>query len=236
MNQYKQLIKQNVGDMQADLGRDYWKNSAADIWFRKIFEEILGAQSNGKLLDAGAGNLLYRDMLENHCDSYQSLDISENPELDYNQDIQNMDLNDESYDTVFCRNVLEHVRNPRKAMSEISRVLKYDGKAIVSVPHLAYLHNEPEDYYRFTKYGMEEIASGTELDIIEIRESGGIFSFAGYILSTFLLGLTYHLPIISKVNFHLNYLMQLVLSNMDKVSVFRDLMPLNYVVVYEKHK
>lgn len=231
---YTDIIKQNIESMQKELGVDYWKVSASGIWFRKIFDQVLNEYSEGKLLDAGAGNLLYRPMLEDHCESYESLDISENPGLDYNQDIQNMELNDESYDTVFCRNVLEHVRKPREAMNEISRILKYDGKAIVSVPHLAYLHNEPEDYYRFTKYGMKEIASGSELEIIEIREAGGLFSFVGYIFSTVLIGLTYHLPVISSILFHVNYLVQLILSKIDCLPLFRRLTPLNYVLVYQK--
>lgn len=49
-------------------------------------------------------------------------------------DIQNMPLDSNSYDVVFCNHVLEHVEDDRKAMKEIYRVLKPGGWAITQVP------------------------------------------------------------------------------------------------------
>lgn len=228
------IIEKNIEKMQNQMGSRYWNISASGIWLRKILREKLEQHAEGKLLDAGSGNLLYKDFLTPFSQSYRSLDLDDHPELNYHQDIQDMDLESKSFDTVFCRNVLEHVKKPEKALSEISRVLEYGGKAIVSVPHLAYLHNEPEDYYRFTIYGIEELSKDTELEIIDVQEAGGLFSFLGYIFSTALMGLIFHIPIISKIGYYLNYLLQIILSKLDILTRNTHYLPLNYVIVFEK--
>lgn len=216
------------------MGTDYWNISASGIAFRRIFGEVLEKYCKGKLIDVGAGNLLYKPFLESFCDSYESLDIKKSDKLDHVQDIQDTALESETYDTVFCRNVLEHVKKPRKAVIEISRILKEDGIAVVSVPHLAYLHNEPEDYYRFTKYGLEEIASDTELETIETHTAGGLFSLLGYIFSTVFLGLTYKIPILSWFNFQINFIIQYSCFKADDLFNTDRYLALNYVAVFKK--
>jgi methionine biosynthesis protein MetW len=48
---------------------------------------------------------------------------------------------DESFDVVVVNQVFEHLKNVWLPMSEVLRVLRVDGHAIVSVPNLASLHN-----------------------------------------------------------------------------------------------
>lgn len=55
--------------------------------------------------------------------------------VSFKSDIQKMDMiSDESYDYIICSHVLEHVKNDRKAMEEIYRILKEDGFGFVLVP------------------------------------------------------------------------------------------------------
>lgn len=49
-------------------------------------------------------------------------------------DAQNLKLPSRSFDKIICSETLEHLPNPRRAMSEIRRLLKKDGLAIISVP------------------------------------------------------------------------------------------------------
>lgn len=50
-------------------------------------------------------------------------------------DINNMDsFKDNFFDVVVCSHVLEHVKDDRKALKEINRVLKKDGFLFISVP------------------------------------------------------------------------------------------------------
>lgn len=53
----------------------------------------------------------------------------------FRSDIQNMHMvPDETYDLIICSHVLEHVQDDRKALAEIKRVLKPDGKCVFLVP------------------------------------------------------------------------------------------------------
>lgn len=229
----KNRIQHNIARMQEELGERYWNVSASGIWFRKIFPAILEEHASGRLLDAGAGEMLYREMLENYCEKYESLDIE--GDVDHLEDLQDMSLESNQYDTVFCRNVLEHVEDPGKALEEVERILKPGGKAIISVPHLAYLHNEPGDYYRFTRHGLKELLDRAGLETIEVKEAGGLFSFLGYIFSTILLGTTYHLPVISRVMYYFNYPLQVASVLLDRLTGNSRYLPLNYIAVVEKN-
>ena len=56
------------------------------------------------------------------------------PLADIKMDIHNMPFDDNNFDFILCNHVLEHVENDIKALSEIKRVLKKGGRAIVQVP------------------------------------------------------------------------------------------------------
>jgi SAM-dependent methyltransferase len=49
-------------------------------------------------------------------------------------DITSIDYSDDSFDFIYCSHVLEHIEDDRKAMRELSRVVKKDGWAILLVP------------------------------------------------------------------------------------------------------
>jgi SAM-dependent methyltransferase len=73
-------------------------------------------------------------------------------------DIHSMPFEDGSVDGIICLSVLEHVENPFKACSEMYRVLKKGGQALVFVPFLFYYHPFPgyyKDYWRFTIDGIK---------------------------------------------------------------------------------
>ena len=64
---------------------------------------------------------------------YYTADI-ESPIVDYKCDIQNLPFEDEMFDVIICNHVLEHVNDDKKALSEIFRVLRKNGFAILLVP------------------------------------------------------------------------------------------------------
>lgn len=60
-------------------------------------------------------------------------------------DLTDIKMSDESFDTIICSHVLEHIPDDKKAMSEIYRVLKPGGWAILQVPHSPILEDTFED-------------------------------------------------------------------------------------------
>ena len=65
--------------------------------------------------------------------NYITADI-ESPIEDVRLDIQKMPFEDNEFDVVICNHVLEHVEDDKIAMSEILRVLKKGGFALMHVP------------------------------------------------------------------------------------------------------
>ena len=64
---------------------------------------------------------------------YTTADI-DSPIADLKLDVTNIELPDNQYDVVICNHVLEHVNDVNKAFSEIRRILKPGGWAILLVP------------------------------------------------------------------------------------------------------
>ena len=75
-----------------------------------------------------------------HGDGYITADI-ESPLAKVKMDIHKMPFEDGRFDVVLCNHVLEHVADDIKAMSEINRVLKPGGWAILQIP---FFHPVPD--------------------------------------------------------------------------------------------
>lgn len=58
------------------------------------------------------------------------------------------------FDFIFIDQVLEHVAEPLKALSNINRMLKPNGVAVVTTPFLIRLHGSPQDHWRWSETGM----------------------------------------------------------------------------------
>jgi SAM-dependent methyltransferase len=81
---------------------------------------------------------------------YVGCDIREGTGVDKVCDLHDLDLPDEVAGTVLMFETLEHVEYPRKAISEVYRVLRPGGfVAITSVLNFR-IHEFPYDYWRFT--------------------------------------------------------------------------------------
>jgi len=66
--------------------------------------------------------------------------------VDIHIDITNMpEIASDSYDTLICSHVLEHVNDDKKALSELYRVLKPGGWGIIMVPIILAIDNIDED-------------------------------------------------------------------------------------------
>ncbi|MEQ8423105.1 MAG: methyltransferase domain-containing protein, partial [Cyclobacteriaceae bacterium] len=68
-----------------------------------------------------------------HGGNYVTADI-ESPLAKVKMDIHQIPFPENTFDVVLCNHVMEHVDDDIKAMSEINRVLKKDGWAILQVP------------------------------------------------------------------------------------------------------
>lgn len=81
------------------------------------------------------------------------------PEETIHMDITGITYENDFFDVIICSNVLEHIPDDRKAMSELYRVLKSGGWAIIQVP-IDSLREETYEDFSITDPKMREIAFG----------------------------------------------------------------------------
>lgn len=130
---------------------------------------------DGIVLDAGSGDgERYKNLFK--FDKYVTLDIDSSHGADIVGSIENIPFESESFDSIISTQVLEHVKNPQKAANEFYRVLKPGGHCLVTVPQLNELHEEPNDYFRFTKFGLKEIFENSGFKIILMEKRGGFWT------------------------------------------------------------
>ena len=68
-----------------------------------------------------------------HLD-YVGIDLGNRPNICMRMDLTATPLRSEAFDAIICIHVLEHIKEDRKAMQELFRVLKPGGWAIITVP------------------------------------------------------------------------------------------------------
>lgn len=204
----RDLLKRNRLQINKDLStcevRKYFSPSCYSDSI--VVFSALRANLKGKCIDIGCGDMPYRSQIEKQLMRYDSLDIERRvPGVTYVADVQDMSIiENDSYDSALCLEVLEHVPNPFKAISEIHRILKRNARLVCSVPHLSRLHEEPHDYFRYTKHGLRYLFENAGFRIISIEPTGGIFCFLGHQFSTLLIVPIWHIPILKNIGFFIN--------------------------------
>ncbi|MBS3066396.1 class I SAM-dependent methyltransferase [Candidatus Pacearchaeota archaeon] len=143
------------------------------LHFSEVLKDIkkYSPEIRGKVLDLGAGKSPYKKFFKNTSE-YLRLDNRDYKGIDIVADItKKLPIKDKSFDSVVCIQVLEHVKDPEFVVNEICRILKNNGRCLLTTHMAAPLHGEPYDYYRFTKYALEDLFK--DFKYVEIKESGG---------------------------------------------------------------
>jgi SAM-dependent methyltransferase len=113
-----------------------------------------------RVLDLGAGEAPYRELFA-HTDYYTSdWANSVHPgarAVDFVGSADDLPLPDRCFDAVVNTQMLEHVAEPARVLREVHRVLVPGGRFFLSVPLVWELHEEPYDFYRYTKHGLAHL-------------------------------------------------------------------------------
>lgn len=148
-----------------------WPNIEAAVARAKA---PLGAESR-TVLDVGCGQKPYADLFAD-CE-YIGLNHSvDDADPDIVGTAVSLPFASESIDLVFCTQVLEHVSEPTLVMSECYRVLKPGRHVVLSAPFYWPLHEEPHDYFRFTKHGLKSLSDKAGFEDFELWPDGGDYS------------------------------------------------------------
>ena len=196
-------------------------------------EPRIRTHARGTVLDAGCGSGPYRHLIEEVAVRYESLDVEvgEHPPT-YLSDVQDMPaVGSRRFDTVVCSEVLEHVPSPADALAEIRRVLKPGGTLVLTVPYLSRLHDEPHDYFRYTRHGLRHLLEDGGFTVSEIERTGSMFSFVGHQISTLMVVAVWKIPLVRWVVFAVGAALITLPCRIADSILGTDRLPLGYVVV-----
>jgi SAM-dependent methyltransferase len=154
----------------------------------EFMQNIRISASNELLLDAGAGNFRYKELLMSKNYKYESHDFDQvfdqnsRGKHTYVSDIRSIPVEPNRFDVVVCTQVLEHLPDPLAAFRELARILKPSGELYLTTNLLFPVHGAPYDYFRFTNFGLEHLCQESGFSKIEIVPRGGFFSFCAKIV------------------------------------------------------
>ena len=143
-----------------------------------LYENIsaLAGKVTGRILDVGCGQKPYATLFRFSQYIGLELDSPENRQTkkaDFFYDGVTFPFQDCEFDSVVVNEVFEHVFNPTDFLREINRVLRPDGMLLMTVPFVWDEHEQPNDYARYSSFGLISIVERHGFKVIEHRKSIG---------------------------------------------------------------
>lgn len=137
---------------------------------------IAATPAGGAVLDIGCGNQWPRERLPATC-RYVGIDHPRSAAWYGTRpavfaDAHALPFAAGSVDTVLMLDVLEHLRDPERALAEVRRVLRSEGRLVLQVPFLYPVHDAPNDHARWTAYGQRHLAERAGFEVVELRSAG----------------------------------------------------------------
>ncbi len=135
--------------------------------------------AGSRTLDVGAGDAPYRELFT-HVE-YVTADWEHSlhedlPAMDIQAPADDLPLDDESFHAVLLTQVLEHVPDPPRVLSELRRVLRPGGRLYLSAPLVWELHELPFDFYRYTSVGLEHLLHAAGFEEVSVEPRNDCFS------------------------------------------------------------
>lgn len=152
----------------------YWVHrrilSALKTWSEK---------AHGLLLDIGCGAKPYKPVFAAHVQRHFGIEYGapegygyELNQADVYGDAADLPFASGSFDTILCTEVLEHVIEPEKVVSEFFRVLRPGGTIFCTAPFVYPVH-DARDFYRYSAQGMEALLSRHGFSVDEVIPLSG---------------------------------------------------------------
>jgi SAM-dependent methyltransferase len=158
------------------------------LHFERVIEDQVARLAaelpdGARVLDAGAGESRHRARFARH--RYVGLDLGVGDAgwnyagLDAVGDLAALPFREASFDAALNIVTLEHVREPQRVLHELARVLRPGGQLLLIAPQEWEEHQQPHDYFRYTRYGLRLLLDRAGFDIAELEPVGGFFRLLG---------------------------------------------------------
>ncbi len=135
----------------------------------------------GKLMDFGCGSKPYQSLFTNAAE-YIGVDFEspghshKNEKIDVIYNGKRIPFNDAHFDAVFCSEVFEHIFNLEEIIPELNRVMKQEGKILITCPFVWNEHEIPVDYARYTQFALKHLLEKNGFTILALDKSGDFTS------------------------------------------------------------
>jgi SAM-dependent methyltransferase len=151
---------------------DHSRQQPAEAWVARLVDPARPAPA---VLDLGCGAGASREVFRARHPGvrWTGLDVPDSPSPPPpDPDIRLYDggrlpFADGTFDVVFCKQVLEHVHDPRLVLGEIARVLTPGGHVAGSTSQLEPFH--ARSTFGYTAHGMALLLAGAGLELVEVR-------------------------------------------------------------------
>jgi len=132
------------------------------------------SQVHGRVLDVGCGNRPYEQLFDASEYVGLELDTPENrltktADVYYSGTVFPFEPN--SFDSVVCNQVFEHIFEPEAFLREIGRVLKNQGRLLLTVPFVWDEHEQPRDFGRYSSFGLTALLTRNGFEVLELRKT-----------------------------------------------------------------
>ena len=156
-------------------------------WLREQAAEAHTAIGDYRVLDVGCGAKPYEPLFTAHAASYVGVDPVDNPRAELKGSVEDLPVEDGTFDVVLCNQVLEHCDNPVKAVTELRRVAAPGGRVLVTTHGVMPYHPSPTDYWRWTHAGLEKLftENGTWASV-RVTPASGTTACLGMLLAMYL--------------------------------------------------
>ena len=164
---------------------------------------------SGNLLDVGCGTKPYRKIF--NVVTYTGLDIDsltnrERAIADDFYDGKTFPYPDQTFNSVLCNQVLEHVFNPDEFLQEINRVLKPEGKLLLTVPFVWDEHEQPYDYARYSSFGLKSLLEKNGFNVVQHEKLGANATIFFQLLNAYFFKIIQSWPKLVRVLFTLTFM------------------------------
>ena len=106
------------------------------LWLLRESDIGRGAMALPKMLHIAPEVALmrkFKKMYAREAERYVTADL-ESPLADMHFDVQQIPLEDESFDAIICNHIMEHVEDDRKALKELYRIMRRGGWGVILSP------------------------------------------------------------------------------------------------------
>ena len=141
----------------------------------RIIKKISSNIKGDIMLDFGCGSKPYKNCFK--FNTYIGIDIEnsghdhKNENIDMYYDGKKIPFSDEHFDLIFSSEVFEHIFNLEDIIKELKRVLKTNGKMLITLPFVWNEHEQPFDYARYTSFAIKDILTKNGFEILESYKS-----------------------------------------------------------------